>query len=325
MIFNFLYFRKIKHIHSKKLKPSYLLLYSSSNQFKMYRNINPLVNLHYYYNIAPLYRQLPSFNVVLPENNLENVRSKIVNVMSSVSISCIPLNHHSYNCMAFSHQELVHFNLNIYQIDNNHHMLEFIQLNDVSSFEHILFLISRELEYEIPGSKELHDDNEVDFSTINNTTVYIWNLINSSQRIFQIQGLQKLSAYSRGITVSKNPLANHIFGDDGIWKNIVDKILTLYSINDLELNLIIISTLVEILKVPANWDNKFISSVYKLANHSMMNKNYHMRHEGIMLYLRIYQLIHDGAEDIIEFSNKVRNMDFSNDKPLFDIIKKLLD
>jgi hypothetical protein len=291
----------------------------------MYRNINPLVNFPYYYNIAPLNRPVSPFNVVFPDINLEIIHSKIVNAMSRVSISCTPLNYYSYDCMAFSHQELFHFNLIIYPIENNQHILEFMQLNgDSYIFSHVLFIISKELQCEISGSRELYNDNEVDLSNINNMSEFIWELISDSQRIYQIQGLQNLAAFSRGIAVSNDPLSNQIFGDDGIWKDIVNAVLSLYSSSDFELNLIIVSTLVEILKVPAKWDNKFISTVYKLANNAMMSENYHMRHEGVMLYYAIYQLIHDGVQDIVEFANKVRNMDFTNDKPLIEVINKLL-
>jgi hypothetical protein len=303
----------------------------------MYRNIiNPLVNFSYnnnfsYYNnnnnIIPLNISLSQFNVVHPDINLERIRSNIVNAMACVSISCISTSYYSYDCMAFIQQEIICFKLNIYPTENNQHILEFIKLSgDNFVFYHILFIVSKELECEISGSRELKNTDEADFSNLNAITEFIRELISkSSPRDLQIQGLQNLAACSRDIAASKEQFETPIFGIDGIWKDIVNTSLTLYSTNDLELNLIIVSTLVEILKVPAKWDNKFISSVYEVSNKAMLSENYHMRHEGIMLYYVIYQLIHDGVQDIVEFSNKVQNMDFTNDKPLIGIIDRLLD
>jgi hypothetical protein len=277
-----------------------------------------------FHNIPPFY--LSPYNVILQEKNLGIIRYNIVNAMASISISYKDVGYYSFDCASFIHQELIYFKLNIYQNENNEHILEFVQLNgDSYIFSHILFIISKELQCEIYGSRELNNINDVDLLNINNVTEFINESINnSSPRDLKIQGLKNLAECYRDIAASKDQHIKTIFGVDGIWKDIINRVLTIYSTNDMELNLIIVSTLVEILKVPEIWDNKFISAVYEISNHSIMSDDYHTRHQGIMLYYAIYQLIHDGVQDIIEFSNKVRYMNFTNDKPLIGIIKKIL-
>jgi hypothetical protein len=297
----------------------------------MYKMINPLVNFPYYYditNVAPLYRPLSTYNVIIPNTVLGFVQYRFVEAMSRLSISCTKESHCSYYCVAFIHQDLVKFRMNIYRNENNEHILNFIQLSscDRYVFCHVLYMIGKELKCNISGALEFNYDEEVDLENLNNMTEYIKELISSSSaRDFQIQGLQTLAGCARDIAKSEDPLAREIFGVDGIWRNIVYDAMSIYSQTDLELNLIIISTLSDVLKVPAKWDNPFINSVCKLSHEAMMSEDYHTRHEGIMLYYVNSQLIHDGVDDITEFSNKIRNMDFSNDKPLMDVIDKLLD
>jgi hypothetical protein len=221
---------------------------------------------------APLFHVLrtPLTTSIMIDNPYEEVVALLMNAITSLDIGYTSTQHCVYDCTYLYKNELLRVQIRIYRKDDMH-LLEFKQIQgDRFVFAEMLAHLSYHLRTPIPGARIFPTQDGVDLTNQENMCEYMSEFLKAnSPRDLHLQGMQTVAACARDITRSIDPIASELFGSDGKWVTLVERVfaITTAAFNtDQVLCLVGFSVLVDIMSVRAVWTQEFLTEVSELVD-----------------------------------------------------------
>ncbi len=222
-------------------------------------------------NSAPLFHVLrtPLSTSIMVDNSYEEVVALLMNAITALDIGYTSTQHCVYDCTYLLKNELLRVQIRIYRKDDMH-LIEFKLIQgDRFVYAEMLAHLSYHFRTPIPGARIFPSQDGVDLTNQENMCEYMSELLKVNSPLdLQLQGMQTVGACARDITRSIDPIASDLFGSDGKWVSLVERVLaiTKAAIETKQVVCLIgFSVLVDILAVRATWTHEFLTEMSALV------------------------------------------------------------